>query len=146
MSSEFVSHIQWVYTEFDSTLISIFKILTKDNTRILLDHFYISQNFTVFYIYIVEDINFVCKRYWSLPKSSWQSHRGQAHFDINFNVLVGLTITKHCQNVFGPVGRAYVWTSLKINVNFLYEIKSRTTLNVFLWCKLPIGFYNIEFN
>lgn len=63
VSSEFVSHIQWVYTEFDSTLISIFEILTKDNTRILLEHFYISQNFTVFYIYIVEDINFVCKRY-----------------------------------------------------------------------------------
>lgn len=44
------------------------------------------------------------------------------------------------------VGRVYVWILLKINVNFLYEIKLRIILNVFLWCKLVIGFYNIEFN
>lgn len=128
MSSEFVSHIQWVYTEFDSTLISIFEILTKDNTRILLDHFYISQNFTVFYIYIVEDINFVCKRYWSLPKSSWQSHRGQAHFDINFNVLVGLTTTKHCQNVFGPCGQ-----SICVNI-------TENKCKFFIWNKVTDNF------
>lgn len=42
------------------------------------------------------------------------------------------------------VGRVYVWILLKINVNFLYEIKLRIILNVFLWCKLFIGFYNIE--